>query len=366
MKNLITLILLLTFVDSYTQNASTFFPTNQGHIWRYKMTPLDTLNNPIDSLVAFRVDSFATSALMYGKDAKVLLSKTGDDPFLYEEPYLDTILLNFEGTIGNEYLGMEQLSFIADLIGQFFQDTTGGVLNFFKSFEGWKSYYRFANAVNSQYTILQRDTTFTIDTLTLPLRFQILGRRLNDETIQTELGQFTCKKFTLERRISYLLLLPPPIPPLAVKIVGFLDTLWIAPNNWIVKTFLPSTTVDLTFIGLGSFSVPGMKMDVHNPPLSVNDIEFTSSNFKLYQNYPNPFNPSTVISYQLPVNSQVKLKVYDILGNEVMTLVDEYKEAGNYEVELNVGQTISLSSGVYIYRLTVGEYTASKKMVIIK
>ena len=88
--------------------------------------------------------------------------------------------------------------------------------------------------------------------------------------------------------------------------------------------------------------------------------------FALNQNYPNPFNPTTVISWQSPVGSHQTLKVYDILGNEIVTLVDEYREAGRYKVEFNVGQTNSLSSGVYIYKLTAGSFTSSKKMMVIK
>jgi hypothetical protein len=64
------------------------------------------------------------------------------------------------------------------------------------------------------------------------------------------------------------------------------------------------------------------------------------SSYSLEQNYPNPFNPSTVISYQLPVSGDVTLKVFDILGNEIATLVDEYKPAGRYEVEFNPESSI--------------------------
>ena len=88
--------------------------------------------------------------------------------------------------------------------------------------------------------------------------------------------------------------------------------------------------------------------------------------FQLAQNYPNPFNPSTKISWQSPVSSWQTLKVYDVLGNEVATLVDEYREAGKYEIEFNVGQTISLSSGVYFYRLRAGNFTDRKKMILIR
>lgn len=95
------------------------------------------------------------------------------------------------------------------------------------------------------------------------------------------------------------------------------------------------------------------------------DVE-SINEFKLYQNYPNPFNPSTVIVYQLPVNGKVTLKVYDLLGREVATLVNEYKEADRYEVEFNIGQTISLSSGVYFYRLQAGEFVQNRKMILAK
>jgi hypothetical protein len=87
------------------------------------------------------------------------------------------------------------------------------------------------------------------------------------------------------------------------------------------------------------------------------------ANFELYQNYPNPFNPGTVISYQLPVNSDVVLKVFDVLGNEIATLVDEYKPAGGYEVEFDASR---LASGIYIYKLQAGEYMDVRKMILLK
>jgi hypothetical protein len=92
------------------------------------------------------------------------------------------------------------------------------------------------------------------------------------------------------------------------------------------------------------------------------------TSFKLEQNYPNPFNPSTVISWQSPVGSWQTLKIYDILGNEVVSLVDEYKPAGKYEVEFSVGQNsvLSLSSGIYFYQLRAGSFMQIKKMILMK
>ena len=83
----------------------------------------------------------------------------------------------------------------------------------------------------------------------------------------------------------------------------------------------------------------------------------------LAQNYPNPFNPTTVISYQLPMVSQVSLKVYDLLGKEVATLVNEYKPAGSYEVLFDAAH---LATGIYYYRLNAGDFTETKKMILLK
>ncbi|MBI5663193.1 MAG: T9SS type A sorting domain-containing protein [Ignavibacterium album] len=88
--------------------------------------------------------------------------------------------------------------------------------------------------------------------------------------------------------------------------------------------------------------------------------------FVLEQNYPNPFNPTTVIQYQIMSRQFVTMKVYDVLGNEVKTLVNEFKEPGTYKVEFNLGQTISLSSGIYIYKLSAGSFVSSKKMIYLK
>ncbi len=85
--------------------------------------------------------------------------------------------------------------------------------------------------------------------------------------------------------------------------------------------------------------------------------------FKLYQNYPNPFNPVSTIKYDIPKSSKVLIKIYDLLGREVMTLVNEAKEPGAYEAYFN---GINLASGVYIYRIESGTFVDSKKMVLIK
>jgi hypothetical protein len=86
-------------------------------------------------------------------------------------------------------------------------------------------------------------------------------------------------------------------------------------------------------------------------------------NYSLSQNYPNPFNHSTTIYYSIPELSNVVLKVYDVLGNEIVTLVNEEKPLGNYEVGFN---TTDLTSGIYLYRIWIGQNTISKKMMLLK
>ena len=92
--------------------------------------------------------------------------------------------------------------------------------------------------------------------------------------------------------------------------------------------------------------------------------------FELFQNYPNPFNPTTTISYQLPSDSKVTIKIYDILGREVTTMYEGIQKAGYYENKFNANR---LSSGMYIYRLTAKssdgkshEYSSIKKMMVLK
>jgi len=98
-------------------------------------------------------------------------------------------------------------------------------------------------------------------------------------------------------------------------------------------------------------------------PVSLNEKSVSPNDFYLYQNSPNPFNPSTVISYRLALTSSVLLRVYDVLGNEVVTLVNEVKPAGEYEFEFNATE---LTSGIYFYKLKAGSFSETRKMILMK
>ncbi|MBL1212746.1 MAG: T9SS type A sorting domain-containing protein [Ignavibacteriae bacterium] len=85
--------------------------------------------------------------------------------------------------------------------------------------------------------------------------------------------------------------------------------------------------------------------------------------YSLNKNYPNPFNPSTKISFEIPQKSKVTLKVYDLLGNEIVTLIDEEIEAGIYETEFRASD---LASGIYYYRIQAGLFVETKKMMLLR
>ena len=85
--------------------------------------------------------------------------------------------------------------------------------------------------------------------------------------------------------------------------------------------------------------------------------------FDLAQNYPNAFNPSTTIAFSIPRETNVRLAVYDLLGQEVARLVDETMKPGNHEIVFNAEK---VASGTYFYRLTAGSYTATRKMILLK
>ncbi|MGO9481501.1 MAG: T9SS type A sorting domain-containing protein [Candidatus Kryptoniota bacterium] len=134
---------------------------------------------------------------------------------------------------------------------------------------------------------------------------------------------------------------------LTVKATGGDTTTF--PTTFDPETKYPSEATAYTKVA----QVTDVKTNVSEMPKS----------FGLFQNYPNPFNPSTKINYQLPLNSIVTLKIYDVLGREVETLINERQAAGSHSAAFNAS---SLPSGVYFYHLQAGSYSATKKLLLLK
>ena len=137
---------------------------------------------------------------------------------------------------------------------------------------------------------------------------------------------------------------------------------------------------------LGSFNIKDVKPVIDSPYVYLHQIDIVTDvenkeselpeKFSLFQNYPNPYNPSTIIKYSLSVEDVnfaftskifVTLKVYDILGKEVVTLVNEEQQYGEYEIAFDATSINQhLSSGVYYYQLRAGNFVQSKKMMLLK
>ncbi len=128
-------------------------------------------------------------------------------------------------------------------------------------------------------------------------------------------------------------------------------------------------TISINAMGEGSAIVSQLWLKETGRGFSAQPIEnLIPSAYRLDQNYPNPFNPTTTIRYALPNDGPVTLKVYDITGREVATLVNEQKNAGTYEVRFDAKNSSgkTMSSGVYFYRIKVGTFSETMKFILLK
>ncbi|MBZ0200795.1 MAG: T9SS type A sorting domain-containing protein [Ignavibacteriaceae bacterium] len=146
-------------------------------------------------------------------------------------------------------------------------------------------------------------------------------------------------------------------------------------------TSLPAQVIDIIEDKINDGTIPQSRIDESYARIinlkikygfitDVKELAATEipSNFSLYQNYTNPFNSTTTIKYSIPsiINQQssiINLKVYDVLGNEIATLVNEDKSPGSYEVTFNAKY---LSSGIYFYKITTGGFSSTKKMILLR
>ena len=336
--------------NAYPQSASNYFPQNTGYKWYFKNVPLDSNNNPITTSTTYEIDSFAVVQTYNGLNANIMLGKKGLLNLSQNAPYTDSSFLNFQSS--NAFIFFS-ISMIPDTL------FIGPYLNWLKSLETWYNTYRFAQSVNSLYTIFTKDTTVNITGTNVTLRISYKGKRLNDEVVSTVNGNYNAKKFVMTFGISVL-----PLPIIEIPIYSQPDTIWFAQGVWKVRESIPSTNIDLSQIGI-SFStyLPG-NISTLVTPTAIKEISSEiPEGFKLYQNFPNPFNPTTKIKFDLPETVFLKLKVFDISGKEVCTLASGKFIAGTYESEFNGSM---LSSRVYIYRLETVNYNFSKSMILIK
>jgi plastocyanin len=140
--------------------------------------------------------------------------------------------------------------------------------------------------------------------------------------------------------------------------------IWDAPINATATSFSYVITTAGTYNYQCTFhAIFGMTGSFVAAPVGIQPTGEVVNTYNLYQNYPNPFNPSTIIKFSLPKSNFVTLKVYDMSGKEVKTLVNNQMSQGSYEYTLNASD---LSSGIYFYKINAGDFSELKRMVMIK
>ena len=370
MKKFIYIVFLFnSFGIIYSQQAGDYFP-NGCPRWEYKITVLDSLSNEIDSLKYYRHDLVIDETMFEGKLAKISQTKSGPAETINFQPYLDSIFLHFSGTDAYEYFKPGYIKILLSALDSVLNIPDFNFVEFFTSLEKWYSVYRFNQTINDEYTILQLDTSITLQTLTIPLRLEILGERLPDDSISTPFGDFYCKKFIRKIDVSLLLTPPPPFPQVEVSLFSLEDSIWIAEGHWIVQGVIPPINVDLSELNMNlpSFFIPGLITTLDNfismSCTSVDDGEsYLPEKIILEQNYPNPFNPSTTIKFSLPFSGYAIIKIYNAVGAKVAELLDKEFTEGTYEVEWDAS---GLPSGVYFYQLKTEGFVETNKMLFIK
>ncbi len=201
--------------------------------------------------------------------------------------------------------------------------------------------------------------------------FQALLKLREFDAFHSDVYDYSFGSYTKRLSINH--------PTMNVNVIGNFNVIQMSispqfPNTgWWYDYFsgdsvLINNTQDVILLEPGEFYIyttkklptpeEGILLDVE----TVGNVNVVNT-YMLGQNYPNPFNPTTTISWQTPENGHQALKIYDVLGNEIVTLIDEYKPSGKYEVEFNAAD---LPSGVYFYRLQARDYVETKKMLILK
>lgn len=351
-------ILLVGIVSINAQNASSYFPEIDGFKWKYETYNLDENQNRVQNSKRIRIDSLVGTGNFFDRISELILSKTAPEGEVQNTVFRDSSYLSFNGSIASLYFNLLSLLDSAELGGVSLSDLS-------HRYSGWYDLFRFAEPVNSKYELFEIDTVVNYEGIDVNVIGSISGVRSDDEIVNTPAGNFLCKKFVLTIVITIKIHFIPGIPVYEETLISIPQTMYISEGHWTVKEFRPTVkSEDLSLLGIESFTVFGAETNLieTEEPTSVYD-EFIPLSFELKQNYPNPFNPSTVISYKLSERSKVSLIVYDILGREVAVLLNEFKQAGNYQVEFNAE---GLSSGIYYYRLEAGNYNQTRKMNLLK
>jgi hypothetical protein len=296
-------------------------------------TPESFIQYVVDKATTPFADSFPTANL-------VTLYSYSQDSSIYFYSYLTSSELIHQG-LATDLL---ETSWIFE-----YQRSTP-VLNFPVEYNDvwyWVTYYEFA---------AEGMTTSVLDSA--KCTYDAWG------TVQIPLGNYDCARIKSEIAIISEVRLPEPYPP-TVDTFTSIDYSWFSPGDgYIAGISSFDGEINHNYDKAETFSCMGEDLTGVEEEIQPGE----NLNFSLMQNYPNPFNPETRISYTLPYDAQVELVIYNIKGQKVKTLVDEFKTAGHrsilWEGTDETGQKVA--SGIYFYKLEAGDFSQTCKMVLIK
>jgi hypothetical protein len=343
MKHLCTssfiIIVCLISTSALFSQASNYFPNSIGTTWTYDAVMLGAGDTVMPGSEYREVDSIASFSAVDGKDAYMIQSRlesgvpSGSSYFAFE--------------------GANALAYLPSLPPPL--DTMIDAPP-----PQWLTSFKFNSTPVIPWTIFDWDTTITLDTITFPIAIRISGERVGlNDIVDVPAGSFTAARFNIIEQIG------TKVFNIFVPLFSMVDTFWIVQKTWIVKHSRSAVSVEVpTGTDTISLSIPGVRRELiaFNPNV-VNEEDVLPQGVRLFQNYPNPFNPSTVMSYQLPVNSWVTIKIYNTLGEEVATLVDGHQVSGYRFAEWNAS---GMSSGIYHVRMTAGNFSDVRKIVLLK
>lgn len=257
------LFIIMMFLSQfvYAQSGADWFPEGAGQKWYFRVTPLDSLGDPVQALSVVKADSLAEDGNYQGRDGKLILSKSANQNLLPFIPYNDSLIYSINGNTVNRYFDYTTFLDSADL-----GDTS--FISILQSLEAWYPLYNFDASVGNEYNIYSLDTTITIDGDEYPVRLSVDVERNPDENLNTVWGEYNTKKFDIKFKLSYIINIPP-FPPVAVPLFTYHNYYWIAPGNWIVKGYAPETNVNLSQLGMPSFFIPGRTQELIEEPAYI-------------------------------------------------------------------------------------------------
>ncbi len=337
---------------AWGQGAGDYFPSRIGNSWRYQRFVLDTLQNQVVGSKTVVVDSLTGTKQISDTLASILVSNDNSGA---ESTYVSVV-----GTTISEYVvGYPRITSLLPV------DSLG--LGFVWNYQHWYPFIKYASTIGVIDTLLYiKNKTVMFQGHPLTLVIYVTTTRLADTSITVPSGTYLATRFQIALYVN----LPKSVPPIGhVEVPLFLlvDKLYISKNSWLVMEVQPSTYYPLNndpLYNVAKTQLPGFIRTLESASItSIGDRAAMPREFMVEQNYPNPFNPTTVISYQLVVNSFVTVKVYDELGREVATLINGEQASGSHSV---LWDAANFSSGVYFYDVNAGSNHEMKKMVLLK